>query len=75
MTQLKDVIKFVAEMNEALKFYRDVIGLELKFESPDWSEFATGSVSDKNPSRKSGTEPYCSRCRGLPTRRVSCRHK
>jgi catechol 2,3-dioxygenase-like lactoylglutathione lyase family enzyme len=69
MAQLKDVIKFVAEMNEAVKFYRDVIGLELKFESPDWSEFATGeitlplhSASDKNPS-------------GVPARRVSCRHK
>jgi catechol 2,3-dioxygenase-like lactoylglutathione lyase family enzyme len=28
------VIKFVADMNRAVKFYRDVLGLDLKFESP-----------------------------------------
>jgi len=43
-TQLRYVIKFVADMNKAVKFYRDVLGLPLKFESPGWSEFATGET-------------------------------
>ena len=39
-----------------MKFYRDALGLPLKFESPGWSEFATGETtlalhpaSQKNP--------------------------
>jgi predicted enzyme related to lactoylglutathione lyase len=43
--QLQYVIKFVADMNQAVKFYRDVLGLPLKFESPGWSEFATGETT------------------------------
>ena len=50
------VIKFVDDMNRAVKFYRDVLGLPLKFESPGWSEFVTGETtlalhpaSEKNP--------------------------
>jgi predicted enzyme related to lactoylglutathione lyase len=49
-------IKYVADMSRAVKFYRDVLGFELKFESPEWSEFATGETtlalhraSEKNP--------------------------
>ena len=54
--KLSYVIKFVADMNRAVKFYRDVLGLPLKFESPGWSEFVTGETtlalhpaSEKNP--------------------------
>jgi predicted enzyme related to lactoylglutathione lyase len=57
--QLKYVIKFVADMDKAVKFHRDVLGLTVKFESPGWSEFATGETSlalhpasDKNPAGK-----------------------
>jgi lactoylglutathione lyase len=39
------VIVFVADMSRAVKFYRDVLGLSLKFESPGWSEFATGETA------------------------------
>ena len=42
--QLKYIIEFVADMDRAVKFYRDVVGLPLKFESPGWSEFATGDT-------------------------------
>src|SRR5262250_2436552 len=55
-TQLRYVIKFVGDMDKAVKFHRDVVGLKVKFESPDWSEFMTGETtlalhpaSDKNP--------------------------
>ena len=53
------VIKFVADMGKAVKFYRDMLGLQLKFESPGWSEFVTGETtlalhpaSEKNPAGK-----------------------
>ena len=49
-------IKFVADMDRAVRFHRDVLGLPLKFQSPHWSEFDTGDVtlalhpaSGKNP--------------------------
>jgi len=58
-TQLRYVIKFVADMDKAVKFHRDVLGLKVKFESPGWSELATGETtlalhpaSDKNPAGK-----------------------
>jgi lactoylglutathione lyase len=57
--QLRYAIKFVADMDKAVKFYRDMLGLQLKFESPGWSEFVTGETtlalhpaSEKNPAGK-----------------------
>lgn len=57
--KLAYVIEFVADMDRAVKFYRDVVGLPLKFQSPGWSEFTTGETtlalhpaSDKNPAGK-----------------------
>jgi hypothetical protein len=44
-TQLRYVIKFIADMDKAVKFHRDVLGLPLKFESPGWSEFSTGETT------------------------------
>lgn len=35
------VIAFVSDMKRSVAFYRDVIGLPLKFETPGWSEFST----------------------------------
>jgi lactoylglutathione lyase len=34
-------IVFVSDMARAVGFYRDVIGLPLRFESPSWTEFNT----------------------------------
>jgi catechol 2,3-dioxygenase-like lactoylglutathione lyase family enzyme len=49
-------IVFVADMDRAIAFYRDVMGLPLKFQTPFWSEFETGAVtlalhpaSERNP--------------------------
>lgn len=54
--RLNYAIKFVKDMDKAVQFHRDVLGLTLKFQSPEWSEFATGDVtlalhpaSAKNP--------------------------
>jgi len=32
------------DMKRAIRFYRDVIGLELAFESPEWTELTFGSA-------------------------------
>ena len=42
--RLTYAIKYVADMARAIAFYRDKLGLELSFESPFWSEFATGET-------------------------------
>lgn len=34
-------IAFVSDMKRSVAFYRDVLGLPLRFESPGWTEFAT----------------------------------
>jgi predicted enzyme related to lactoylglutathione lyase len=45
MIKLGYAIHFVADMDRAVAFYRDTLGLELKFSSPGWSEFATGPTT------------------------------
>jgi catechol 2,3-dioxygenase-like lactoylglutathione lyase family enzyme len=43
--QLNYAIKFVRDMDEAVAFYRDRLGLEPRFQSPEWSEFSTGGTT------------------------------
>ena len=38
-------IVFVSDMKRSVAFYRDVVGLPLKFDSPEWSEFATDGAT------------------------------
>ena len=54
--RLNYAIKFVSDMDSAIAFYRDTLGLNLLFQSPFWSEFDTGETtlalhpaSDDNP--------------------------
>jgi lactoylglutathione lyase len=54
--RLSHIIEFVSDMDRAVKFYRDIVGLPLKFQSPGWSEFSTGETvlglhpaSEQNP--------------------------
>jgi catechol 2,3-dioxygenase-like lactoylglutathione lyase family enzyme len=42
--RLTYAIKYVADMDRAIAFYRDKLGLELKFQSPFWTEFASGET-------------------------------
>ena len=67
-------IVFVSDMKRSVAFYRDVIGLPLKFDSPEWSEFATEGAtfalhrSEQPPSAQDESEP-AGRCRpglGVP---------
>jgi predicted enzyme related to lactoylglutathione lyase len=43
--QLACLVEFVADMDRAVVFYRDQLGLTLKFQTPEWSEFATGETT------------------------------
>jgi lactoylglutathione lyase len=35
----------VSDMGRSVAFYRDTLGLRLRFESPGWSEFETGATT------------------------------
>ena len=62
--RLTYAIKYVADMGTAIAFYRDKLGLELKFQSPFWTEFATGDTvlalhpaSEDNATGSASTSP------------------
>jgi lactoylglutathione lyase len=38
------IVVYVSDMERSTAFYRDVLGLPLRFSSPGWTEFETGSV-------------------------------
>jgi lactoylglutathione lyase len=38
-------IVFVGDMNRSVAFYRDVVGLTLRFQTPGWTEFATDGAT------------------------------
>ena len=43
--QVDYLIVMVSDVARSVCFYRDTLGLSLKFESPDWSEFQTGTTT------------------------------
>lgn len=42
---LSYAIKFVGNMDEAVRFHCAHLGLKLRFQSPEWSEFETGQTT------------------------------
>ena len=44
-TALSYVIKFVGNMDDAVRFHSARLGLKLRFQSPEWSEFETGQTT------------------------------
>jgi len=38
-------IKFVSDMNASIAFHSTRLGLKLRFDSPEWSEFETGTTT------------------------------
>lgn len=42
--RLNYTIIFVSDMKRSVSFYKDVLGLPLRFESPEWTEFASEGV-------------------------------
>ncbi len=43
--QVDYLMVMVSDMKRSIEFYRDKLGLPLKFESKDWTEFQTGSTT------------------------------
>ncbi len=43
--QIDYVMIGVSDMKQSVSFYKDVLGMPLKFESPEWTEFATGGTT------------------------------
>jgi len=43
--QLDYTMIVVSDMAKSVAFYRDTLGIPLKFESPEWTEFATGTTT------------------------------
>lgn len=76
-------IVFVSDMQRSVAFYRDVVGLPLRFESPGWTEFATeGATLALHASKRSTAEQDnpqevpAGRCRpGLSVRNLDEFHK
>ena len=76
-------IIFVSDMKRAVSFYRDVLGLPLKFESPGWTEFATeGATLALHASERSNSDEdnpqqiHAGRCRpGLSVPNLDEFHK
>lgn len=43
--QIDYAMVIVSDMTRWIEFYRDKLGIPLKFESPDWTEFQTGATT------------------------------
>jgi lactoylglutathione lyase len=43
--QLDYTMIVVSDMQRSVEFYRDKLGIPMKFQSPDWTEFATGTTT------------------------------
>ena len=43
--QLDYTMIVVSDMDRSVEFYRDRLGIPLKFQSPEWTEFVTGTTT------------------------------
>jgi lactoylglutathione lyase len=43
--KLTYVIKYVEDMDRAIKFYTNQLGFAVRFQSPGWTEFETGETT------------------------------
>jgi lactoylglutathione lyase len=43
--QIDYTMVIVSDMARSVEFYRDRLGIPLKFQSPEWTEFATGATT------------------------------
>jgi lactoylglutathione lyase len=81
--RLNYAIVIVSDMQRSVAFYRDVLRLPLRFESPNWTEFATdGATLALHSSEASRSDPERSgefragRCRpGLSVSNLNEFHK
>jgi lactoylglutathione lyase len=81
--RLNYAIVFVSDMKRSVVFYRDVIGLPIRFESPGWTEFATDGATlalhaseDPTPRQDDPHQVPAGRCRpGLSVPKLDEFHK
>ena len=45
LLRLSHIIVYCSQMERSVRFYRDQLGLPVKFESPDWTEFHSGATT------------------------------
>ena len=43
--QIDYTMVVVSDMDKSVEFYRDKLGIPLKFQSPEWTEFQTGTTT------------------------------
>ena len=43
--QIDYTMVIVSDMQRSVEFYRDKLGIPLKFQSPEWTEFQTGTTT------------------------------
>jgi lactoylglutathione lyase len=68
--QIDYTMVVVSDMTRSVAFYRDLLGIPLKFESPDWTEFLTGTTTlalhggglVPDPSTKGDGDKYAGTC-------------
>jgi lactoylglutathione lyase len=62
-------VVFVSDMRRSVSFYRDIIGLPLRFVSPQWTEFATDGatlalhLAESSPRVSADNGPRAGSCR------------
>lgn len=70
MLELSYVIRFVADMDAAVSYHRDVLGMAAGMVSPFWSEFGSGDVRlalhPETPQWPAGSVQLGFRCENLP---------
>jgi predicted enzyme related to lactoylglutathione lyase len=42
--KLQTIMVVVSDMNRSVQSYRDVLGLKLEYETPQWSQFNAGNI-------------------------------
>lgn len=42
--KLQTIMVVVKDMERSVKFYRDVLGLKLEYQTPDWSQLSAGNI-------------------------------
>jgi len=76
-------IIFVSDMGQSVAFYRDVVGIPLKFESPGWTEFVTEGATlalhkadSPAPDRETQGSEQAGQCRaGFQVKKLDEFHK
>ncbi|MEW6280748.1 MAG: VOC family protein [Candidatus Eremiobacterota bacterium] len=60
------VMAMVSDMRRSVDFYQNLLGLKLKFQTPGWTEFDTGSTTlalhIAEPGTPAATEPRAGSC-------------